>query len=103
MTTNLINTYFLEVYKPEDCHRTSMEEMEKINKNLLIDDFDLTLKDHRENNNFSLLHEVRNQVVEFYLEKMTKESKTREDEMNIITSMQSVTAVIDNYIYSPEI
>lgn len=103
MATNLINTYFLEVYKPENHLHASIEEMEKINKNLLVDDFGMTIKDHRENCNFSFLGEVRNQVVEFYFEKMSKETRGKEAEMDIISSMQSVTAVIDNYVYSPEI
>ena len=34
------------------------------------------------------------------VEKIDK-AKDREEEINFITSMQSVTAVIDNYIYSP--
>ena len=101
MATNFINTYFLSEYKPSHWLFTSKEEMEKINRALLVDDFRMTLEDYAKNKSFNYLRMVRDQVVEFYSEKMRKEVRCSDEEKSLIEAMQSITGVIDHYIYNP--
>lgn len=100
MATNLINTTFLSEYKPANWLFTSKEEMEKINRVLPVDnDFRMTLEDYAKNGSYNYLQMVRDQVVEFYSEKMRKEVRNSDEEKSLIEAMQSVTGVIDHYIY----
>lgn len=101
MATNLINTTFLSDYRPKNWLFTSKEEMEKINRALPVNDFGMTLEDYAKNKSFNYLRMVRDQVVEFYSEKNRKEVRNSEEEKSLIEAMQSVTSVIDHYIYNP--
>lgn len=102
MATNLINTTFLSEYKPANWLFTSKEEMKKINRALPVDDaFGMTLEDYAKNKSFNYLRMIRDQVVEFYSEKIRKAVRNSDEEKSLIEAMQSVTGVIDHYIYNP--
>lgn len=83
---------FLKSYKPEDRHFTSCEEMYLITKKLGLS-----------SKSFEELQEVRNKVVRFYSDIMTEEiekyGRLTDREMDMMSAMQSVTAVIDNLMY----
>ena len=83
-----LNETFLKSYFPKRRMFTSIMEIDKVNKNLLksgkqIDELDT-----------SEMLEVRNSVVKFYYHFIT-----REDDFKYMSSMQSVTTVIDFFIY----
>ena len=83
-----LNETFLKSYFPKNRMFTSIMEIDKVNKNLLksgkqIDELDT-----------SEMQEVRNSVVKFY-----DPFIIREDDFKYMSSMQSVTAVIDFFIY----
>ena len=83
-----LNETFLKSYFPKRRMFTSIMEIDKVNKNLLksgkqIDELDT-----------SEMQEVRNSVVKFY-----DHFITREDDFKYMSSMQSVTSVIDLFIY----
>lgn len=83
-----LNETFLKSYFPKNRMFTSIMEIDKVNKNLLksgkqIDELDT-----------SEMQEVRNSVVKFY-----DPFITREDDFKYMSSMQSVTSVIDFFIY----
>ena len=83
-----LNETFLKSYFPKRRMFTSIMEIDKVNKNLLksgkqIDELDT-----------SEMLEVRNSVVKFYYHFIT-----REDDFKYMSSMQSVTSVIDFFIY----
>ena len=100
MATNLINTIFLSDYRPINSHYTSFEEMEKINRALTINDFGMTLEHYAKNNSYNYLQMIRDQVVEFYSEKIQNAVRNSDEEKYLIEAMQSVTGVIDYYIYN---
>lgn len=89
---NLQHTYFidtldwLENYKPEDDHFTSKYEMQEISDNLDL-----------KNKNVEELTEIRNDVVRFYDRLIDKAGDDRNKIHDFMTSMMSVTAVIDHY------
>ena len=83
-----LNETFLKSYFPKNRMFTSIMEIDKVNKNLLksgkqIDELDT-----------SEMQEVRNSVVKFY-----DHFIIREDDFKYMSSMQSVTSVIDFFIY----
>ena len=83
-----LNETFLKSYFPKNRMFTSIMEIDKVNKNLLksgkqIDELDT-----------SEMQEVRNSVVKFY-----DHFITREEGFKYMSSMQSVTTVIDFFIY----
>ena len=98
-TFNLSDNYknFLKGYTPENDMFTSVEEIELVKKELELDNYPS-----------NRIVEVRNSVVKYYSELMDNEI-IRDDEGNYkgrsedfwkyMKGMQSVTAVIDTYIY----
>lgn len=98
-TFNLSDNYknFLKGYTPKDDMFTSVEEIELVKKELELDNYPS-----------NRIVEVRNSVVKYYSELMDNEI-IRDDEGNYkgrsedfwkyMNGMQSVTAVIDTYIY----
>lgn len=83
---------FLKGYMPADKYFTSFEEIE-----LVENQFGLKGLSREE------IDAVRNTVVMFYNNLMDNELEFNgrtEQYYNFITAMQSVTAVIDNYIYT---
>ena len=82
---NKVERMFLAKYRPEDAHWTSVKEIENITNALGL-------------NNLSgrELIAMRNAVVEYYSNRIELETQDHEKQMRWMTSMQSVTAVIDD-------
>ena len=83
-----LNETFLKSYFPKNRMFTSTMEIDKVNKNLLKSGKQIDELDTYE------MQEVRNAVVKFY-----DPFIIREDDFKYMSSMQSVTAVIDFFIY----
>lgn len=79
---------FLKGYAPKDRHFTSLEEISLVEKNLHLDKYTEP----------GSLRAVRNSVVMFYDGLMDAE-EDRNVIYEFMTSMMSVTAVIDNFCY----
>lgn len=91
-----LNQTFLKEYHPKNHFYTTVEEMQRVDENCILE---YTLDDIKEVNGYKGLQEIRNKVVGFYTQCM-KNAKRREIEFGYMEAMQSVTAVIDNLIYA---
>lgn len=84
----MVNKEFLKNYTPAIFGFTSNKEMELIENELNLN-----------NKNAEELISVRNEVVQYYSNEMEHESPLSARQYNLMESMQSITAVIDNIYY----
>jgi hypothetical protein len=91
MKTNYQMILEVKDYCPQDDMFTSNEEIEMLDKH-----FNLNGMSHLE------LHNLRDMVVMFWGSRMREERKTNgasDEFFNLMNAMQSITAVIDSFIY----
>lgn len=84
-----LNKEFLKSYFSKNRFFTSNEEIEMVDKNILLSGEQVSKLDKK------IINEIRNQVVEFYDPLIS-----REDDFKYMTSMQSVTSILEHFIYN---
>lgn len=83
-----LNKEFLKSYFPKNRFFTSNEEIEMVDKNILLSGEQISELDKK------TINEIRNQVVEFYDPLIS-----REDDFKYMTPMMSITSILEHFIY----
>lgn len=83
-----LNKEFLKSYFPKDRFFTSNEEIELVNKSILLSGEKVSDFDRKS------INKIRNQVVEFYDPLIS-----RKDDFKYMTPMMSITSILEHFIY----
>ena len=83
---NFVTKRFLYEYRPVNRMFTTTDEIKRITESLDL-------------NNCKHLKELRNSIVKYYTECLEIEDRNTDKYFDLILGMQSVTSVIDYYIY----
>lgn len=83
-----LNEEFLKSYFPKDRFFTSNEEIEFVNKSILLSGEKVSDLDRKS------INKIRNQVVEFYDPLIS-----RKDDFKYMTPMMSITSILEHFIY----
>lgn len=83
-----LNKEFLKSYFPKDRFFTSNEEIELVNKSILLSGEKVSDLDRKS------INKIRNQVVEFYDPLIS-----RKNDFKYMTSMMSITSILEHFIY----